>query len=251
MGKTRIQRIGSKWTKARLLMQNSTLGEYHPNTKILTKETLKSMLDKYRMVFIKPVYGMHGNGVMRLDQQKQHFQLRSGSSKLKYGSFTSFYQEIKKRTRKKSYMVQKGIYLLKYKNRPFDIRIMVQKNVKDQWEVSGMLCRVAHPQKVVTNVLRGGMVMPLNRLLAAYATKTQREHLMRKLHQLGMETAKHLQKRYPRIKELGMDVAIDHKLKPWILEVNTMPDLWLFCRLSDRSMFRRIIRNARAYGRVK
>ncbi|MGD8191569.1 YheC/YheD family protein [Brevibacillus ginsengisoli] len=251
MGKPRIQRIGSKLTKAKLLMKNSTLINNHPDTKKLTEQTLKDMLSTYRVVFIKPIYGMHGNGVMRAEAREENYQLRSGARTMNFADFTSFYNAVKKRTARKPYMVQKGIHLLKYNNRPFDIRIMVQKNQKNKWEVSGKLCRVAHPKKVVTNVLRGGQVMSLTKLLPRYASKEKREHLLTKLNQLGLKTAKHLESKYPRIKELGMDVAIDSQLKPWILEVNTMPDLYLFCRLKDRRMFTRILQNARAYGRVK
>ncbi|UUZ90327.1 YheC/YheD family protein [Paenibacillus sp. P25] len=45
-------------------------------------------------------------------------------------------------------------------------------------------------------------------------------------------------------------MAIDQKLYPWILEVNTWPDPWIFRKLKDKRIFRRIYRYSKAYGRL-
>lgn len=246
----RIQRVFNKWSKAKLVMKHRQLSRNHPNTKRLSKKNLQRMLKKYKMVYIKPVYGMHGSGVMRIDRKKKGYQYQSGSSINKTSSYSSFYQKLRKKTKKKPYMVQKGIHLLKYQNCPFDIRVMIQKNSRGHWECSGMLCRVAHPRKVVTNLVRGGRVMSVDHLLQPYMSRKRRIKLTAKLERLGLETAYHFKKKYPGIKELGLDIAIDRAAKPWILEVNTMPDLWLFCRLSNKKMFQRIMKNARGYGRL-
>ncbi|MGC5324390.1 YheC/YheD family protein [Brevibacillus sp. SYSU BS000544] len=246
----RIQRVFNKWSKAKLVMKHGELNNYHPKTKYLSEGSLHQMLKDYNMVYIKPVYGMHGKGVMRLDRKNSGYRLRSGSSKRKFSSYSSLYQKVRNTIKKKPYMVQKGIRLMKYQNCSFDVRVMIQKNNQKHWEYSGMLCRVANPKGIVTNLVRGGRVMPVDRLLQLYLSTKKSDELKAKMKKIGLKTAYHFQKRYPGIKELGLDIAIDREGKPWILEVNTMPDLYLFSRLSDKKMFRRIIKNAKDYGRM-
>ncbi len=252
MSKPRIQRIGNKWVKAKILMNHPELGKHHPETRLLNKDSLYFMLAKHKMVYIKPVYGCHGNGVIRLDMPAaKTYRYQSGSRKKTFSNFPVFYDAIKKRIKSKPYLVQEGIRLLKYQQRHFDVRVMVQKNPHNRWEVSGMLCRAAHPHSVVTNLVKGGIVVSVDRALSPHASREKRKQLVDKIKKIGMKTANHLESKYPRIKELGLDVAVDLNLKPWILEVNMMPNLWLFLKLSDKSMFYRIIRNAKAYGRIK
>lgn len=73
---------------------------------------------------------------------------------------------------------------------------------------------------------------------------------IRSLKKLGRVTAEEMFKTYKGIKEIGLDVALDKDLHPWILEVNTNPDPYIFNRLKDKKMYRKVYRYAKAYGRV-
>jgi D-alanine-D-alanine ligase-like ATP-grasp enzyme len=55
---------------------------------------------------------------------------------------------------------------------------------------------------------------------------------------------------YPGMKEIGVDVALDRELRPWILEVNTRPDHCPFAVLQDQTMIRRIVHYGKQYGRT-
>ncbi|UUZ83532.1 YheC/YheD family protein [Paenibacillus sp. P26] len=91
---------------------------------------------------------------------------------------------------------------------------------------------------------------PAETLLKGHMSGDEKKRLFRKLERLGTSVAKRLQGRYRRLKEIGLDVAIDQKLYPWILEVNTWPDPWIFRKLKDKRIFRRIYRYSKAYGRL-
>lgn len=242
--------IASKWSKTNVLLKNKNLRKYVPVTKRMTKSNLKDMLNKYNMVYIKPDRGSLGIGVMRLEKTGHtSYRYRSGSLIRTFSSYDKFYSAIKKRTGKRFYLVQKGIHMLKYHGSPFDIRVMVQKNPREKWEVTGKVGRVAQRGKVVTNQHRGGKVYTLKTLLSHYFPSHKRKTFTARLDKLGLDVAKHLQKKYTGIKELGIDVALDQRKKPWILEVNTSPGIIIFRKLKDKRMYYKMVTYGQIYGR--
>jgi glutathione synthase/RimK-type ligase-like ATP-grasp enzyme len=245
--------VVSKWVKTVELLKNDELREHIPKTVPMTKDGLLSMLHEYRMVYIKPNIGTFGNGVMRVEwnpaiSEPFHYQL--GESVSSFINFDSMYEDIERRTKKRKYLVQKGIHLLKHRKRRFDIRIMVQKNLRNEWETTGWIGRVAHPKKIVTNYHSGGTLKSVEFLLKDYLENKEKKHYLEKLKQLGTKVAKQLHKHFPGIKEIGIDIAVDDQLMPWILEVNTKPDPYIFRNLENRAVFGKIIRYVRAYGKV-
>lgn len=238
-----------KWVKTKVLLRNRELSRHIPKTKLFSKKTLYGMLRNYGMVYAKPVNGQMGIGVMRVELNRSGYSYQNGLRKASFGSYDALYRALVKETKGKVYVVQKGINLLKHKGRPFDIRLMVQKSPYGGWEATGTLGRVAHPRKIVTNGSQGGSIYPTVRLLKKYSDAGYRNRLLRHMDYIGLVTAKQMRAAYPGLKVIGLDLALDKRMKPWILEVNTAPDPCPFTLLPDQTMLRRIIRYARAYGR--
>ncbi|QGQ94638.1 YheC/YheD family protein [Paenibacillus psychroresistens] len=241
--------VVSKWKKTNELMKNDELRAHIPKTVRMTKDSLLSMLHEYRMVYIKPDIGTFGNGVMRVEWDSalsNPYQYQLGEKARSFVNYDSMYEDIERKTRKTKYLVQKGIHLLKYQKRRFDIRIMVQKNLQKEWETTGWIGRVAHPRKIVTNYHSGGKLMPIEELLKDRTKETGKKHYHKQFKQLGTNVAKQLHKRYPGIKEIGIDVALDEAIVPWILEVNTKPDPYIFRSLANKAIFGKIMRYKRA-----
>lgn len=245
---SRARTVGSKWVKTKVLLRNKELRKFVPETRIYSRNNLLQMLIKYKMVYVKPDHGTAGNGIIRVvKSDKYHFQ--GGKVAKSLGTFQSLFAALNKAKLKRSYLVQQGIHLLTHHKRIFDIRIMVQKNQMKTWETTGYIGRVAHPKKIVTNFHNSGKPLPLELLLSSYVNGQKKKDYIHSLRKLGYRIAKHYQTSYPGFKEIGIDIGIDKKLKPWVLEVNTSPDPYIFNQLHDKKMFFKALHYARANGR--
>lgn len=239
--------VMNKWAKTKALLKSKQILPFIPDTRKFNYSTLNKMLKLYSMVYVKPELGTHGNGVIRARLLKSgEYAYQIGTTEKTFKDYKSFYNSIQNYTNKKSYLIQKGIHLLKYNKRHFDTRVMVQLNPKGTWETTGIIGRVAHPNKIVTNYHSGGTLMDTKRLFAAHISNSEIQKKIHTLNELGVTTAKSLHKKYPGIRQIGLDIGFDHTWTPWIIEVNTNPDPYIFNKLKDKSMYRKVIRYKRA-----
>ncbi|AFH62865.1 YheC/YheD family protein [Paenibacillus caseinilyticus] len=241
--------VSSKWVKTQLLLQSPELCHYVPATYRFTRSRLLAMLEQYGMVYVKPDKGSLGIGVMRVEKRGRTFLYRSGVQSYSFTAFEDMFQSLQRRIGSRRYLIQKGISLLKYEGRPFDFRVMIQRNPSGTWESTGMVGRVAHPHKVVTNGSQGGTIYPAADLLRPNAGSKRAAGLLRKMDRLARWTAAQFSRTYPAMNELGLDIAVDRRWAPWILEVNTRPDPCPFTKLENKESIRKIVAYAKAYGR--
>lgn len=243
--------IHSKWKKTQALIGDQSIREHIPDTRFMNESSLESMLSQYGMVYVKPDKGSFGIGVIRVEKTGDGYKYQAGTKISKFAAFDALYADLKRATRNRSYLAQKGIHLLKYNGRRFDIRVMVQKSPSNRWESTAMVGRVAHPEKIVTNYHNGGTLKPVPALISPHMSPEKQAAFIQELKSLGVAVARRLESKYPGIKEIGIDIAVDKSNKSWILEVNTCPDPYIFKILKDKAVFYKVLRYARAYGRLK
>ena len=233
----------NKLMKTQHLSENSELKAYIPDTVAESKSNLSAYLTRYRMVYVKPNNGTGGRGVIRVRIAKDGaYEYQLGLKRHAFRTFDGLYRSLGKITSKRTHLVQKGVPLLKIKGRPFDIRVMIQKGPEGKWEHTGTIARIAHPKRIVTNYHRGGTPIELETLLAYFMPAKDISAFVDSLNELSTRIAEHLSTGYPYVTAVGVDIGLDQDHKPWIIEVNTKPDPYIFKNLKDKRVFQKIIR---------
>jgi hypothetical protein len=232
----------SKWTKYKLLLKSKKLQASLPETHWLSVSAFWRMLTKYGQIIIKPTGSYGGNGVIRIKTvDSSTYEIQDGAKKRTYTEPTGVTAFIKKKIGK-NHIVQQRINLATMNGRPFDLRVMVQRHKKADWQVTGMLAKVAGKGFIVTNIRRsGGKVVTVeNALQHSGLRNLQTSELLAGLHAVSLRTAAQLGPHYRWVKTMGIDMAFDKQGHIWIIEVNFAPMLELFLKLPNKSAFRKI-----------
>jgi glutathione synthase/RimK-type ligase-like ATP-grasp enzyme len=231
----------SKLNKHHILSASASLRTHLPECQRFSRSALLNMLKNHRTVYAKPDNSSLGYGVIRIENGRRYV-LQSGVRRLTFTSFPALFNGLKKQMKDRPYLLQQGIELMKYGRRRFDIRIMLQKTKTENWLVTGVAARIAPIHQIVTNISAGGTVAPLSNILPATMSVKTKQQLVANCEQVAMKATKQLARNLPRLKESGVDLAIDSQHRIWILEINTRPDIKLFNRLADRTIIEKIYR---------
>lgn len=232
----------SKWTKYKILRKSKRLQAYLPETAWLSVSSFWRMLNKHGQIILKPTGSYGGNGVIRVKAiGSSTYECQDGAKKRTYTNLEDVNAYIKKKA-KKPYIVQQRINLATKNGRPFDLRVMVQRRPKGDWQVTGMLAKVAGKGFIVTNIRRsGGKVVTVeNALQHSGLQHLQSSALIADLHAVALRTAAQLGPSYRWVKTMGIDMAWDKQGHVWIIEVNFAPMLELFLKLPNKAAFHKI-----------
>jgi glutathione synthase/RimK-type ligase-like ATP-grasp enzyme len=207
----------------RLLEKELDLIDYLPKTLTGTIQNLEMMMDHYDSLFIKPVFSSLGKGIMYLEKQAEGswilYERKKAKQKWKETHFTNkLPKKLKDSFRKRSFIIQEKIPLATYKKRPFDLRVIVQKNSNGDWDITGIIGKLAPQDEFITNVDQGGVIGTLkdytSNLEASYSD------ILKNISILSLKIAEVLESHYQHIGDLGLDIGLTTTGKPYFIECN-------------------------------
>ena len=219
----------SKEKVANLLKEEDYLRPYLPETASLTENTLREMINRYPVLFLKPIHGSQGRNIIKLSSQNNGLlaELSTGSIKergIEFSGFQPFFQWLQPFLKKRTYLVQQGIPLIKYKNNQLDFRILCQRNSHNSWKATSGVARVSANDQFVANIARGGQMIKPLRVLTSLSNRENAMQQLSLMKELAIEIASIIsQKSDGLVGELGIDIGLDENGKPWIIEVNSKP----------------------------
>ncbi|NQX58827.1 YheC/YheD family protein [Paenibacillus qinlingensis] len=232
----------SKWTKHKILRRSKRLNAHLPETEWLSENSFMRLISKYGQVIIKPTGSYGGNGVIQVRSSgNSSYEVQDGSRTRTYADQDAISTFIKKKANN-STIVQQRIPLATKHGRPFDLRVMVQRHPKADWQVTGMLAKVAGKGYIITNIRRsGGRVVTVEKAIQGSELQNmQTSALLAELRSVALLAADQLAPSYRWVKTMGIDMAFDKQGRVWIIEVNFAPMLELFLKLPNKSAYHTI-----------
>lgn len=218
----------NKYMLFHMLRDTPDISSFLPDTKKLDSlASLKSFCSRYPFVYLKPVLGKAGQGIMRIDRWQNRWRLRRVHQQRaitrQFATLEGLWRHIRKKVLKKQYIIQQGIPLCKYRGRPFDVRVLVQKDGVGEWIVTGFGIRRAGANSITTHVPRGGSILSphvvLHKLFGDFA-----DQVTERIHQTALKFAKTLERKFVDLAEMSMDMGLTRDGRLWFFEANAKPE---------------------------
>ncbi|RKP54197.1 YheC/YheD family protein [Cohnella endophytica] len=213
------------------LKKDPSLQKYLPESHSLQNYTmLKSMCARYGSVFLKPVRGSLGKGIIRLsrigpDNWQASYATVSGTKRQSFNSLVKLFSTIAGKMKSVRYLIQQGLNLIEIGGRPVDFRALTQKNASGKWVITSIVSRTADSHHFVSNLARGGTLSTVKESVAKSNLPVQfRGDASSRLSRAALDIAKGVDAHIPaHFGELGIDLALDNAGRVWLLEVNSKP----------------------------
>lgn len=225
----------NKWTLFEWLHKSRSTQAYIPTTqKLTTGEDLEKLLIKHSNLYLKPIRGKAGKGIMKVSRITEKvtkalkYQLsiqdKTRSHISRYTNVPQLWSQIQEMTGDKDYIMQQGITLANYKQRPFDLRVLAQKNGKGLWSIAGIGARLAGKRSITTHVPRGGSIDDPAKLLGAGFGTLGSTQILQRAKQASLIIARQIEKASgSTFGEMSMDLGVDTKGQIWFFEANSKP----------------------------
>ena len=231
--------VRDKWKRHLALAGHGRLMQHIPPTKLLNRANLRQFLQRYNVLFLKPVHGSFGNNIIKVTRRRRAFLVHH-ENRVQRVLPGNLARHLARRVNGRRYLLQKGVSLIRVNGRPADFRVLLLKP-GSRWEVMGTMGKVATGNRIVTNFNHGGRPMRLREALrrAGWNDRDIQRVRMR-MYQVGLMAARQFNRRYTHCRRLGIDFAIDMNKRIWILEVNTNPFYELFRFHENRHLYAKI-----------
>lgn len=247
--------LANKWAIHQVLSRSSRIRPHLPSTRRYSSVDLLHMLRARSLLYLKPINGTGGRGVLRLEKRRgSNIVLLQGRDRQRRVITPQQVNEAVLPSRlavlgvDERYLIQQGIPLKLKDGRVHDFRLLIQKTGTGEWEVTGCAGRIGARRSVTSNLHGGGAAVPMRKLLGMRFGSERVEAIQKEIYSLSHEIARYLEDHYGKLCELGLDIAVDPQGHPWLIEINPKPAREVFNRIGERDTYAKAIRRPLEYA---
>ncbi|MBP1963686.1 YheC/YheD family protein [Paenibacillus aceris] len=248
--------LANKWSMHQILSENEDIRPYLPVTvRYSSVQELLKFLKKHTLVYVKPKNGTGGRGILRIEQLGPDLYLLQGRNQQR--TIIAPYRASEKQLSVKlhtlklnnDYVVQQGIQLTLKDGRVHDYRLLIQKNGRGEWEVTGCAGRIGPHRSITSNLHGGGSAVSQDKLLAyRFASPEKMESIKKEMNSFAYKLADFLETKFGKLCELGMDIAVDPRGNVWLLEVNPKPSREVFRKIGEGAIYQKAVTRPLEYA---
>ncbi|UFJ42700.1 YheC/YheD family protein [Brevibacillus humidisoli] len=238
-------RFANKWRAHEVLYNDENMRKWLPETYLYTSQQRKllEMLRRHQVIYLKPINGTGGRGILRIDQQNGYYRMlgrdKNRNKKAAVArDASSLTLRVKRWIGRDKYLLQQGLDLGLLRDRSVDIRLLIQKDGSGEWKVTGMGVRVGPENSATANLHGGGKAVEAKPFLASHFGEEKADEIIRECHQLAHQTASTVEGHFGRMMELGLDIGIDVIGRVWLIEINPKPGRDIFREMGQPDLYK-------------
>ncbi|MGI6549419.1 MAG: YheC/YheD family protein [Syntrophomonadales bacterium] len=243
----------SKWDYWRYTAKNESLRKHMPVTRKFSSSTvLSQMLDQFDAVVLKLSLGSQGYGLIMIRKTGAHYSVQRKWDKKPrvFTDRTKMLSYIRRITRNRRYLVQQAIDLLRFEGRLADFRVIMQKDFTRQWKCTGIITSMGAVKGICSNYpAKDSIFLSFEDFCSRYLGLSPAAIAEKKQEVIAtcINACEVLDRPGLHFGDVGIDLAMDTSLHPWIMEVNTlhMEDLLLY--IGDEAAFNALHANRIQY----
>lgn len=216
-----------KWDMYKWFSSEPDINPHLPVTLVYkSNNDVIEMLERYRVIYVKPISGMKGFGVVKVSKEEKTITFRYRKDDKNIELITSNKKELEETIEKlfecKEYIIQQGLDLMNFDGGIVDFRCVMQKNEACMWICNGMVARIGAKESVVSNISSGGAALPADEVITEALAVSEKEafEIKESVISLCVKVCRTLDEYGFNFGTLGLDIGIDKNKNIWLIEVN-------------------------------
>jgi hypothetical protein len=206
---------------------NDELKKKLPATELVHNfENIRKFIDSHPKSILKPIDLSRGRGICVIERIDNIYKVSDYRYKSPIVSILNDKESFEKfislnENLLKNYIIQQYLPLARIGNSLFDVRVVMQKRKGNQWQNTGIECRVSGDSHL-TNISRGGYALTLDEALRQ-SFKEDYEYIPSQIDDFCQEFCHYMDESDEHYAELGIDIAVDIHKNIWLIEANVFP----------------------------
>lgn len=248
----------NKWNATKLFLKEESLRPWMPDTCDYSPAQLRSMLAKYKLLYIKPGNGTGGRSILKLSWDSDGYHLLGRDLNLvrRKAYLPTEAALIKwlgrwvktQQIRNGNFMVQQGLKLNLVPGRVADTRLLIQKDESGTWNVTGLGVRVGPKDSSTSNLHGGGKAIPFQRFFRERFGEAKTAAILAECNDLAHAVVAVIEKHFGSMMEFGLDIGVDVNGRVWLIEVNPKPGRDIFKEMGQPALFKKSIQRPLQYA---